>query len=242
VVDIIRTKKKLFVTAVSLVIVLILFVYIVLHYKINEVHVTGNEIVSQEDIISNYTSGPFGNNKLVVMAKDRLEAFEEIPFVRDYDITFEKDGSMNIHIYEKALVASFYFMGQYAYFDKDGVILETSSEQVDELPCIQGVDFLNFAMNTKIELKNEDQIKMILDITELIKHYSIEAQTIRFDNNLEITLCCNGINVLLGKQESYDQRMASLSEVLAQVKDKDIKGTIDMRNYSQGDKIILKQQ
>jgi len=156
------------------------------------------------------------------MAKDRLEAFDDIPFIRDYDITFE-EGKMNIQVYEKALVASFYYMGQYVFFDKDGVILETASNSVAEIPCIEGVDFLNFSMNSKIQLKNDEQIKMILDIAELIKHYSLNAQTVKFDNNLEVTLCCDGVNVLLGKKEMYDQQIASVSEVLEQIKGKDIK-------------------
>lgn len=240
-IDVIRTRKKLFMVCGSLIVVLILFIYLVFRYEIKEIHVTGNEIVSEEEIVANYTGGPLGNNKLVVMAKDRLEAFDDIPFIRDYDITFE-EGKMNIQVYEKALVASFYYMGQYVFFDKDGVILETASNSVAEIPCIEGVDFLNFSMNSKIQLKNDEQIKMILDIAELIKHYSLNAQTVKFDNNLEVTLCCDGVNVLLGKKEMYDQQIASVSEVLEQIKGKDIKGTIDMKNYTQGDKIILKQQ
>ncbi|MDE6636046.1 MAG: hypothetical protein K2K09_05495, partial [Lachnospiraceae bacterium] len=108
-----RAKKKLIaagcaVAAVSVLLLLVLYVY-----DLKEIKVTGNELVSEDVITDNYTGGLFGRNKLIVLIKDKLGAFDELPFVRAHEISFEGNSSMTIHVYEKALVACFYFMGEY---------------------------------------------------------------------------------------------------------------------------------
>lgn len=241
-IDFIKNRKKIAAVFGITVILLILGIIILFKYKAKAINVTGNEIVSSEEIMANYTKGPFGDNRLVIKAKDKLNAFDTIPFVRDYDIRYEEDGTVTIQIYEKALVACFYYMGEYVYFDKDGVILETSKETTPGIPCIEGVSFKNFTMNTRINIDNPDQIKMILDLSELINHYSINVEKVRFDNNYEVTLYSHGIRVMLGKKKLYDQQIASVTDVLNQSIENNLKGTIDMKTYSKGDKIILKQQ
>lgn len=241
-INFIKNRKKTAALTGGLLVLLILIMIILFTYRVKGINVTGNEIVSAEEIIANYTKGPLGDNRLVIMAKDKLNAFDTIPFVRDYDIIYEEDGTVTIQIYEKALVACFYYMGEYVYFDKDGVILETSKETAPDIPCIEGVSFKNFTMNTKINIDNPEQIKMILDLSELINHYSLTVEKVRFDNNYEVTLYSHGIRVMLGKQKLYDQQIASVADVLNQSIQNNLKGTIDMKTYSKGDKIILKQQ
>lgn len=41
----------------------------------------------------------------------------------------------------------FLLHGQYIYFDKDGMILETTNEKMDNIPCIEGISFTNFTLN-----------------------------------------------------------------------------------------------
>lgn len=121
------------------------------------------------------------------------------------------------------------------------MILETSDKQSENIPCIEGVAFSNFTLNEKIQVENEGQIEAILDLSELINHYKMYIEKISFNNNNEVTLYCGDIKVFLGNRQLYDQQIASVSDVLKQAKKQGLSGTIDMKNYSRGDKIILKQ-
>ena len=234
------TKKKLIAAGVSVAAAAVLLLLVLYVYDLKEIKVTGNELVPEDVIIENYTGGLFGRNKLIVLIKDKLGAFDELPFVREHEILFDGNAGMTIRIYEKALVACFYYMGEYVFFDKDGMILETGKEAKDSIPCIEGVSFKSFTMNAKIDVDNEEQIKMILNISELIKHYSLNVQKVSFDNNSEVTLNCGDIVILLGKREMYDQQIASVSDVLKKAEKKKLKGTIDLRTYEKGDRIIFK--
>lgn len=237
-----RAKKKVIAAGCGAGAIAVLLLLVLYVYDLKEIKVTGNALVPEDVVIDNYTDGLFGRNKLVVIMKDKLDAFDELPFVREHEISFDDNGGMTIKIYEKALVACFYYMGEYVFFDKDGMILETGKEAKDGIPCIEGVSFNSFTMNAKIDVDNEEQIKMILNISELIKHYSLNVEKVSFDKNSEVTLNCGGIEILLGRRELYDQQIASVSDVLKKAEKKKLKGTIDLRTYENGDKIILKQQ
>lgn len=239
---IVRAKKKLIAAGCSVAAVAVLLLLALYVYELRDIKVTGNELVPEDVIIDNYTDGLFGRNKLIVLMKDKLGAFDELPFVREHEISFDGNRSMTIRVYEKALVACFYYMGEYVFFDKDGMILETGKEAKDSIPCIEGVSFKSFTMNTKIDVDNEEQISMILNISELINHYSLNVQKVSFDNNSEVTLNCDGIVILLGRRDMYDQQIASVSDVLKKAEKKKLKGTIDLRTYEKGDKIIFKEQ
>ena len=48
---------------------------------------------------------------------------------------------MHVLVYEKGILGCFYIdaIGQYAYFDKDGFVVETSSDEIEDVPKITGV-------------------------------------------------------------------------------------------------------
>ena len=237
-----KRKRKLIILLIILGLTAGAAAVAVFGFRLKNIHVTGNEICSEEEVINTYTSGPLGDNSLVVALKDRLGRFDSLPFIRDYDISFNSRNEITIHIYEKSLVACFYYMGSYIFFDKDGMILEASSEKKENIPCIEGVKFNSFTMNEKIALDNDEQIDMILDLAELINHYEMDVDKIYFDNRSEVTLYCGKIKVLLGKNKLYDQQIASVSDVIKKARKDKLKGMIDMKNYKKGDKIILKKQ
>lgn len=235
-------NRKAGVIAILIVIIMavVLAVSVIIVFKAETVTVTGNEICDEDEIRKVFTSGPLGDNTLVIKLRDKLGAFESIPFIRDADITVVDRNTVNIQVYEKSLIACFYYMGQYIYFDKDGMILETTNEKMDNIPCIEGISFTNFTLNEIIAVEEEGQIDMILDLSELINHYSLDVDRVVFSNKNEVTLYCGGIKVFLGNKSLYDQQIASVSDVIRKSLKKGMSGTIDMRNYQRGDKIILK--
>ncbi len=209
-------------------------------FKADTIEITGNEICDEEEIRDVYTKGPLGDNTLVIMFKDKLGAFGAVPFIRDSDITVVNRNTVSIQVYEKALIACFYYMGQYIYFDKDGMILETTTKERDNIPRIEGISFTGFALNEIISVEEEGQIQKILDLSELINHYSMDVDKVVFSNKSEVTLYCDKIKVFLGNKELYDQQIASVSDVVKKSLKKGLSGNIDIRNYQSGDKIILK--
>lgn len=236
-----KLKVKLIIVLSIVIFLIICAIVIIYGFKITKVKIVGNAVCTEDEIKDHYLNGPLGNNKLVIMLKDRFDCFGDVPFIRDEDITFTGKNEVTIQVYEKSLVACFYYMGQYIFFDKDGMILAEDSKKKESVPCIEGIAFTNFTLNESIQVSEKGQIDTILDISELIAHYNIYVEKVSFSNKGEVTLYCGDIRVLLGKKDLYDQQIASVSDVLKQAKEKKLSGSIDLKNYSQGDKIILKR-
>ena len=230
-------NKKLIIIGVAI----ILITAVICVFKVDTVNISGNEICTKEEIKEHYTKGPLGNNALVIYLKDKLGAYKNIPFIRDVDISVDSRNTITIQVYEKSLVACFYYMGEYVYFDKDGMILETTKEKAESLPCIEGISFTGFTLNEIIKLENEKQIDKVLDISELINHYKVKADRVVFSNKNEVTLYCGDIKVFLGNRDLYDQQIASVSDVIRKAMKNNLSGTIDLKDYNHGDKIILKK-
>ncbi len=234
-------RKKVIAILIVVVMAVILSLAVIILFKADTVIVSGNVMCDENVVKEYYTDGPLGDNTLVIWLKDKLGVYKDMPFIREHDIDIEGRDTVKIQIYEKSLIACFYYMGQYIYFDKDGMILETSRKQMENVPCIDGVSFTNFTLNEKIEVENEGQIEAILDLSELINHYEMYIDKISFNSSNEVTLYCGDIKVFLGNSQLYDQQIASVSDVLKQAKEQGLSGTIDLKNYTRGDKIILKQ-
>ena len=187
------TKRRIIIYSISVAAAVIFFVIFIFAYRVTEIEIIGNEICTNEEVKAAYFGGPLGNNTFVVWMKDKLDAFHEIPFIRDVDLTFEGQKKVTIEVYEKALVACFHYMGEYVFFDKDGVILETSDKEISGIPCIEGIAFQTFTLNEKISIEDESKISTILDISELVEHYNLEVNKVVFNNMGEVTLYCGEI-------------------------------------------------
>ena len=130
-------------------------------------------------------------------------------------------------------------MGQYVYFDKDGIVLQSLSEHKEGVPIVTGIRFGDFTVGKAFDVEDDSLFTAIMNVSQLIAHYNIDVSRINV-NNGEITIYSGKVRVLLGKKEMYDDQITALSSVLKTTSEKEMEGVINMVNYKSGDKIILK--
>lgn len=75
-------------------------------------------------------------------------------------------------------------------------------------------------------MEEEGQIDMILDLSELINHYSLDVDRVVFSNKNEVTLYCGSIKIFLGNKSLYDQQIASVSDVIRKSLKKGMSGAL----------------
>ena len=165
---------------------------------------------------------------------------KEIPFVEKYEIDYVDRQTARILVHEKRVTGCVIIMGRYMFFDKDGIIVETSMERVEGIPVITGLEFDEILLYQKLQVQKQSLFDTILQLTRLVEKNKISVQEIAFDANYEVTLYAGDNIVLLGKKKSYDEALNALAGIIASLQGKT--GTLDMRNYSRenGD-VILKQ-
>ena len=104
---------------------------------------------------------------------------------------------------------------------------------------VTGIKFGKFTMNEAFEVKDDTLFETIMNLSRLIRHYKVKVDQIKFDGR-NVTLYSGKVEVYLGQKDFYDDDMAALASVLKKTRKKDLAGTINMENFTSGDRIILK--
>lgn len=216
------------------------YYYIIKNYKVTKVHVEGNIHYTNEEIKDMVMGGRFGDNSLFLTLKYQDRGIEEVPFVETMDVSIEARDTIRITVYEKALAGYVMYLGRCVYFDKDGIVVETSEERTTGVPQVTGLSFDHVILHEPLPVDRPDLFEEILNITQQLAKYSLVADRIYFDSAYQVTLYFGEAKVALGENEDIDEKIQKLQYILPDLLGKS--GTLDMREYSEDTKTYSFEQ
>jgi len=164
---------------------------------------------------------------------------KEIPFIEAYEIKYEGRNSAKVIVYEKRVVGCIPLMGRYLYFDKDGIVVESSKTRIAEIPIVEGLEFTEISLYKKMQIQKQSLFGTLLALTGLIEANGLTIDKISFASDYQVTLTYGTLQIQLGKRDSYDEQINALKGILEAAEGK--YGTLDMRSYSKENReVILK--
>ena len=225
---------KIWITIMIILIILILVVGL----RINKINVIGNKTYTEEEVTEMIFPDMWSRNSIVCFVKNRFFKKQKFPFIEDYDIQFKSPLSCDLVVYEKSIVGYIEYMSSYMYFDKDGVIVESSSQKIEGVPGITGLSFGHIVLNEPLPIANKDVFSDIMNITQRLKYYGIESEKIDFNylNEATVFIDKGNIEVRLGNDSGMDEKISLLNDMLPKIREKGLKGSLDLRNYSDKEK------
>ena len=203
---------------------------ILTQFNIETIQVTGNVHYTDEEIIQMVVGDEYGKNTLFLYLRYQLQPMEEIPFVEKVDVEYISNHVVTITVYEKALAGCVQFMNEYMYFDKDGIILESSSEKMSDIPCITGIRFDTMVMYEPLPIEDKDFFYTVLTLTQLLQKYNLQIDDIRITAQNEIILYHGDVKVLLGDGSNIEEQISELGNILQSIEGKS--GTLYMKDYT----------
>ncbi len=230
----VRLCKRLFLLLLIIGIPVVIFLST---FHIKKVEVVGAKRYTQEQITGQLMKTALDHNSLYLFLKYRYVTKLRLPFVEKVDVAMNGTHSVTAYVYEKMIAGCIEFMGEYMYFDKDGIIVECSSKRLADVPIIKGLKFDRIILSEKLKVQKEELFDVIINLTQLIEKYEVAVDTVSFSSDYEVTLDCGNVTVLLGKKSTYDEALSELHNILAETGDRKI--TLDMRNYVKGTDIII---
>ena len=216
------------------------YLYIINNYKVTTVYVDGSIHYTNEEIMEMVMGGRFGNNSLFLSLKYRDKGIEGVPFVETMDVDIEAKDTIRITVYEKALAGYVRYLGRYVYFDKDGIVVETSLEETAGIPQVTGLSFDHVILHDRLPVDKPELFDEILNITQQLSKYSLTADRIYFDSAYNVTLYFGEAKIALGQNEDIDEKIMKLQYILPDLLGKS--GTLDMREYSEDTKTYSFEQ
>ena len=120
---------------------LILLFIVLSRYTIKTVTVEGNHHYSNDQIMDMVMKNSLDKNSLFLSLKYRKRDIKWIPFIEKISVNIVSPDTIKILVYEKAVAGYVEYLGKYMYFDKDGIIVETSDHPTEGIPHITGLEF-----------------------------------------------------------------------------------------------------
>lgn len=224
-------KKRLIVTGAILAAAAVLLLSFVGVFRITEVTVSGNDYYTNEEIANFIVGEGYQRNTLYLYLKYRYQKHPEIPFVDDFEVTLDSFHSISVRVYEKDIVGYVRYLGKNVYFDKDGIVVESSEEEIEGIPRITGLYFDNLAIYQSLSVEDPKVFDTILDITQLLKKYELDPDEIRFGNNRDLYLQVGEVRVSMGAGDHLEEKIARIKQLEPDLQGKS--GTLHMENYTE---------
>ena len=215
--------------------VLLLLAVIVVGIRLTDITVKGSTRYSPEELEEIIFPDYMDKNTLYCLIKDRLRPHKEIPFIEDYDIQLTGPFSADLVIYEKSIIGYVRYMSSNMYFDKDGIVVENSNEMIEDVPEITGLRFGHIVLNKELPVSDSALFGEIMNITQQLDYYGIDATRIDFDSMRNVTVFVSGgnIEVKMGSSENIDSKISILNDMLPNLSC--LSGTLHIENYSDDD-------
>ena len=225
-----KTVKKLIVVLAALAVLFILGLSFAGVFRVRQVTVTGNAYYTKEEVVDLLLDEGSPQNTLLVYLRYKYQEHPEIPFIDDFEVTMDSWQSLKIRVYEKNMVGYVRYLGQDVYFDKDGIVVESSTQELEGIPQISGVTFDSLAIHQPLSVEDPTIFDTILSITKLLTKYDLDPDEIRFGAGGELFLQLGDVKVALGTGENLDEKISRLKQLEGDLKDKS--GTLHMENYT----------
>jgi cell division protein FtsQ len=168
--------------------------------------------------------------------KYRNKSIRDIPFIEKMDVDIVAPDTVKINVYEKAIAGYITYLGRYMYFDRDGIVVESSLEASDDVPQVMGLTFNYVIVHERLPIENEEIFEEILDITQLLSKYELNANKIFFDSEYNVYLYFDGIEVSIGTKDFIDEKIIQLQYILPNLEGKT--GILELKDYNEDTKNI----
>lgn len=235
-----KYSRSLYIIAGLIIAVIVVILcglkYILDNYTVTNIYVNGNIHYTNEEIIDMVMDGKLDNNSLFLSLKYRDKSIENVPFVEKMDVDIISPDTIRINVYEKSIAGFISYLGHYMYFDRDGIVVESSLEPSDNYPQVLGLDFNYVVLYEKLPVENDKVFSEILDLTQLLDKYELKAKKIFFDDDYNVYLYFDGVEVSLGTSDFIDEKIIQLQYILPNLEGK--YGILDMKDVNEDTKNI----
>lgn len=206
-----------------------ILIFIMSKYKVENIVVEGNVHYSREEIIEMVMTDKLSYNSLYLSLKYRNKEIKNIPFIETMSVKVGSPDTITIMVYEKSVAGYVEYMGRYMYFDRDGIVVESSETKTQGIPQVTGVNFDHVILYEPLPVENNDIFQQVLSLTQMLDKYELVTDKIYFNEAYEITLYFDQVRVKLGS-DNLEEKIMKLPHILPQLAGKS--GNIRMENYS----------
>ena len=223
-----RNKKIKFILKIFILLAIIIggatFALVSPIFNIKEIQVLNNKNIPAETIIS--LSGlKIDQNIFRFRVSKSIENIKTNSYIESVKIHRKIPDTIQIEVKEREHKYSVDFLGQYAYINNQGYILEISETSKDK-PIIQGISTKEEEIIVGKRLNDEDleKLEVIIKIMDICKEYELDTKITSIDisnkNEYNMYLAQEQKKVHLGDNSNLSNKILYINSIIEQEKGK----------------------
>ncbi len=224
---------------IRLIILLILASAVVVFitcFKLENVEIRPGSHYTEEEIRQRlFTKKTDSYTLFFVFRINKLDV-PKLTFVEKVDVEMTDRNSVIIEVHDKAITGCIEHMGSYVYFDREGIAVDSSTQRLEGIPLVKGVEFGGYTQGKPIDLGRSGVFDTLLEIIMLLGKNKLEADDITFGIRDDVTLHIGGHEILLGISANYDLRVNNIKAALDVLPEGNY--ILDFRNYTENNREI----
>lgn len=228
-----RLLKKVLIGILVFMILTVISIFVVVNvFVVSNVKVEGNELYDEQLITDTVLNDEYSWNSLYVLLKYTFVDIENVPFIDTMEVSLEDPQTLKIKVYEKGMLGYLYIaaIGENAYFDKDGFVIETSSRIIEDIPKIEGIICDEVVLYEKLPIENQ-KLRELLTLTQALKREGLDPDVIHFGLKQSPVLSYGNREIWLGSVELLTQKVSRLKEILPSLEG--MAGILHMEEWSE---------
>lgn len=230
-----RLKRLLTVLCVLAVLTFVLsLVYTVFHLK--TIEVIGNKYTSAEEITAWIRQDDFSDNSLYVWWKYNRNNIKQLPSVVDIEVKLKTPNKVDVHVTERELIGRVDCGKEFLYFDIDGIACLITSDILEEVPYIEGVELTQdeIILGEMIPVEDEKIFAKVSEVSMYLVQLELTPDRI-FYNKDGLTLYLGENCVMLGT-EGFKEKLSQVPPILKKLNEQypGQVGTLHLENYESG--------
>lgn len=230
-----KKSHKLYAFTVLLLGIVIILLGILILFYVQRIEIEGNEYLGDRQIMEAVQSDKYSVNSLYVCARYLLGYGETPACLDSMEVGLKLPWVLKVKVKEKPIVGFMYSGEQeYAYFDKEGLIVKKDSVYIEGVPCVEGIDVKDIELYKTIKSGNSKIFEEILEASQELKKYGLSANKIVCKNS-KIYVYVGKVCVALGNNVTLE-KIAQISPIIEKLEGKE--GTLHLENYAEGRETI----
>jgi cell division protein FtsQ len=231
-----RKKKKRKRVLVTFLVILLLLatsaLIVVKVFTVKTVKVEGNKLYQDKQIEDWVLNDKYSWNSLYVYLKYKFFDTKQVPFIDTMEVSLKSPHTIGITVYEKGLLGYIYMdsLGQNIYFDKDGFVVETSTDVIPGVPKIAGISCSKVVLYEKLNLDDKKALKTLLDITLTLKKYKLVPDSINYQSADAVTMTYGTVLVNLGDTKELTEKVKRLVKIMPSLSG--LTGTLHLEEWT----------
>lgn len=206
--------------------------FIVCFCQVQKVTVEGS-VVNDDAVLQAYIlDDPYSQNAVYDVVKNFFRPKKDIPFVEKYQVTMKSLNHLHITVTEKERVGVIgdEAVGQYVYYNEDGVVTEMVTTLLNDLVMVNGVSLDQPEIGKKLPM-DTTQRRSLLAIQKQLRQVGVSVSAINFMEDGTIHMDYQGVVINLGTTANLAQKMKRLPYILPKLDG--MSGTLHLEDWTE---------